>query len=81
LTAREEGHAQQGLLWLFRVQTKWQGDRHGDHVCWLPPAERLAWAAGASCVVLPLELELIQARMKQKPLLWLEVSKSACVTT
>ena len=30
-------------------------------------------------VELELELELIQARMIQKPLLWVEVGKSACV--
>jgi hypothetical protein len=30
--------------------------------------------------VFELELELIQARMIQKPLLWVEVGKSACAT-
>jgi hypothetical protein len=35
--------------------------------------------SGASLVSSELELELIQTRMIQKPLLWVEVGKSACV--
>jgi hypothetical protein len=36
-------------------------------------------AVGCTLLELELELELIQTRMIQKPLLWVEVGKSACV--
>jgi hypothetical protein len=58
---------------VLRHYEKWY---YGQEACKAP---RLRLARGVGRFPRILELELIQTRMIQKPLLWVEVGKSACV--